>query len=215
MSETLAWEKWSTFSHNRYLEEAEKSSKPGSVAKMKAYFEAHYKKIGAKKEAVMEQPNDDSKYVESEVDDTHNMELVSSLSSPTLIEETILPNEFPKEDIPDVEESLPNVIVSSNDTKTKESRNEKANIVEPRSSVIVDSNDMSTRAEESQNEKAKNVEPSLDIDSTENLPVVQMYPCEDVEVNVSITDASVEIELNQSTGGLENASPEKEMTIEV
>ena len=83
MSETLAWEKWSTFSHNRYLEEAEKSSKPGSVAKMKAYFEAHYKKIGAKKEAVMEQPNDDSKYVESEVDDTHNMELVSSLSSPT------------------------------------------------------------------------------------------------------------------------------------
>uniref|UniRef100_A0A2P2K116 Uncharacterized protein MANES_12G017400 n=1 Tax=Rhizophora mucronata TaxID=61149 RepID=A0A2P2K116_RHIMU len=49
MSEPLAWEKWSTFSHNRYLEEAEKFSKPGSVAQMKAYFEAHYKNRVAKK----------------------------------------------------------------------------------------------------------------------------------------------------------------------
>ncbi|CAO2829405.1 unnamed protein product [Amaranthus hypochondriacus] len=219
MSETLAWEKWSTFSHNRYLEEAEKSSKPGSVAKMKAYFEAHYKKIGAKKEAVLQQANNDSNYVESEVDDPHNMELVSSLSSPTLIEETVIPNESPKKDIPDVEETLPNVIVSLDDiNKTKESQNEKANIVEPRPSVIVDSNDMCTRTEESQNEKAKNMEPSLDVNSKENLPEVQMYPCEDAEVNVSTTESSVEIKLNQSTGGLENAiilaSPEKEMTIE-
>ncbi|XP_077250646.1 protein WVD2-like 7 [Tasmannia lanceolata] len=58
MSESLAWEKWSSFSHNRYLEEVEKYSKPGSVAQKKAYFEAHYKKIAAEKaEALLEQEN--------------------------------------------------------------------------------------------------------------------------------------------------------------
>ncbi|KAH7858112.1 hypothetical protein Vadar_020132 [Vaccinium darrowii] len=52
-SESLDWEKWSCFSNNRYLEEAEKSSKPGSVAEKKAYFEAHYKRIAAKKAAAL------------------------------------------------------------------------------------------------------------------------------------------------------------------
>ncbi|KAM0987630.1 hypothetical protein COP2_011987 [Malus domestica] len=53
MSEPLAWEKWSAFSHNRYLEEVEKFSKPGSVALKKAYFEAHYKKKAAEKAAAL------------------------------------------------------------------------------------------------------------------------------------------------------------------
>ena len=51
MSESLAWEKWSTFSHNRYVEEAERYSRPGSVAQKKAFFEAHYKNLAAKKAA--------------------------------------------------------------------------------------------------------------------------------------------------------------------
>ena len=41
MSESLAWEKWSTFSHNKYVEEAERYARPGSVAQKKAFFEAH------------------------------------------------------------------------------------------------------------------------------------------------------------------------------
>lgn len=45
-SEPLSWERRSTFSHNRYLEEVEKCSTPGSVIKKKAYFEAHFKKKG-------------------------------------------------------------------------------------------------------------------------------------------------------------------------
>ncbi|KAB2634928.1 hypothetical protein D8674_042226 [Pyrus ussuriensis x Pyrus communis] len=53
MSEPLSWEKWSAFSHNRYLEEVEKFSKPGSVAQKKAYFEAHYKKKAAEKAAAL------------------------------------------------------------------------------------------------------------------------------------------------------------------
>ncbi|KAJ4959782.1 hypothetical protein NE237_019692 [Protea cynaroides] len=44
-NELLSWEKWSSFSQNKYLEEVEKCSTPGSVASKKAYFEAHYKKI--------------------------------------------------------------------------------------------------------------------------------------------------------------------------
>lgn len=51
MSESLAWEKWSSFSHNRYLEEVERFSKPGTVAEKKAYFEARYKRKAAMKAA--------------------------------------------------------------------------------------------------------------------------------------------------------------------
>ncbi|KAF4385819.1 hypothetical protein F8388_010375 [Cannabis sativa] len=51
MSESLAWEKWSTFSNNRYVEEAERFSQPGSVAQKKAFFEAHYKNLAARKAA--------------------------------------------------------------------------------------------------------------------------------------------------------------------
>ena len=43
-TESLSWERRSSFSHNRYLEEAEKYSKPGLVTEKKAYFEAHFKK---------------------------------------------------------------------------------------------------------------------------------------------------------------------------
>ncbi|GAB4848033.1 hypothetical protein Ancab_002693 [Ancistrocladus abbreviatus] len=58
MSESLAWEKWSSFSRNHYVEEAEKYSKPGSVAQKKAYFEAHFKRMAAlKAAALLEQAN--------------------------------------------------------------------------------------------------------------------------------------------------------------
>ncbi|XP_011029612.1 PREDICTED: uncharacterized protein LOC105129313 [Populus euphratica] len=70
MSESLAWEKWSTFSHNRYLEEVERFSKPGSVAQKKAYFEAHYKKRAAMKAAaLLEQANAASNVPEVEAAD--------------------------------------------------------------------------------------------------------------------------------------------------
>ncbi|CAI9093288.1 OLC1v1028757C3 [Oldenlandia corymbosa var. corymbosa] len=53
VSESLAWDRWSAFNQNRYLEEAERYSKPGSVAQKKAYFEAHYKNIAARKAAAL------------------------------------------------------------------------------------------------------------------------------------------------------------------
>ncbi|KAI3976636.1 hypothetical protein MKX01_008494 [Papaver californicum] len=49
--DTLSWERSSPFSHNRYLEEVEKYSSPGSVTQKKAYFEAHFKKKALLREA--------------------------------------------------------------------------------------------------------------------------------------------------------------------
>ncbi|XP_024987786.1 protein WVD2-like 7 [Cynara cardunculus var. scolymus] len=51
MTEPLDWERWSSFSHSRTLEDVQKYSRPGVVAEKKAFFEAHYKKIAAKKAA--------------------------------------------------------------------------------------------------------------------------------------------------------------------
>ncbi|CAN8266225.1 unnamed protein product [Cochlearia groenlandica] len=55
MTENLEWGKWSSFSHKKYVEEAEKYSRPGSVAQKKAFFEAHYKRIAEAKKAVSEE----------------------------------------------------------------------------------------------------------------------------------------------------------------
>ncbi|KAL0431599.1 UNVERIFIED_CONTAM: hypothetical protein Sradi_0785900 [Sesamum radiatum] len=60
MTESLSWERWSTFSsHKKYVEEAQRYAQPGSVAQKKAFFEAHYKKIAAQKAAaaLLEQEN--------------------------------------------------------------------------------------------------------------------------------------------------------------
>ncbi|KAK6913038.1 TPX2, C-terminal [Dillenia turbinata] len=53
LSESLAWEKWSSFKNNRYVEEAERQSRPGFVAERKAYFEARYKTNAAKRAAAL------------------------------------------------------------------------------------------------------------------------------------------------------------------
>ena len=42
--ETLSWERRSSFSHNRYLEEVVKCATPGSVTQKRAILEAHFKK---------------------------------------------------------------------------------------------------------------------------------------------------------------------------
>ncbi|KAK9276054.1 hypothetical protein L1049_005585 [Liquidambar formosana] len=54
-NDSLSWEKWSSFSQNKYLEEVGKCSTPGSVAKKAAYFEAHYRKIAARKAELLDQ----------------------------------------------------------------------------------------------------------------------------------------------------------------
>ncbi|KAM3203846.1 hypothetical protein P3L10_031472 [Capsicum annuum] len=43
-NEALCWERRSSFTHNRYLEEVEKYFKPGSVTEKKAYFEELFRR---------------------------------------------------------------------------------------------------------------------------------------------------------------------------
>ncbi|KAF8083524.1 hypothetical protein N665_0768s0011, partial [Sinapis alba] len=64
MTENLDWGKWSSFSHKKYVDEAEKYSQPGSVAQKKAFFDAHYKKIAEAKKA--KAASDDSKQEQPE-----------------------------------------------------------------------------------------------------------------------------------------------------
>lgn len=222
MSENLAWEKWSTFSHNRYLEEAEKSSKPGSVAKMKAYFDAHYGKIGAKKQVAPEQAIDDSGFVESEIVSSSS----SSSSSPALNPEMAFPiihsttNELRRSLsspalIP--ETALPNICSTVGESPRNGDRNDIPN-VETLLSVIVSSCD-SSKTKGSQNEEASIVESSSSIDRNECPPEVQVYQCEDAEENDCITKSCIEIKVNPSTDALDSGiiltTPEREVTIEV
>ncbi|GAV87764.1 TPX2 domain-containing protein [Cephalotus follicularis] len=55
--EPLDWERRSSFSHNRYLEEVEKCLKPGSVIEKKAFLEAHFKKKGLPSPGLCNSPN--------------------------------------------------------------------------------------------------------------------------------------------------------------
>ncbi|KAJ0721230.1 putative protein WVD2-like 7 [Helianthus annuus] len=72
-SESLSWERRSSFSHNRYLEEVEKYSKPGTVTEKKAYFEAHFKRKALLKQSSSE--NQDGREVTtSENDDMHDLQ---------------------------------------------------------------------------------------------------------------------------------------------
>lgn len=57
-NEPLCWERRSSFSHNRYLEEVEKCSKPGSVTEKKAYFEAHFRRKALQLQGSSECQND-------------------------------------------------------------------------------------------------------------------------------------------------------------
>ncbi|CAK7332749.1 unnamed protein product [Dovyalis caffra] len=65
-NDSLSWDKWSSFSQNKYLEEVEKCATPGSVAEKKAYFEAHYKKIAAKKAELIDQEKQMEHYLSRE-----------------------------------------------------------------------------------------------------------------------------------------------------
>jgi hypothetical protein len=70
-NDSLSWEKWSSFSQNKYLEEVEKCATPGSVAEKKAYFEAHYKKIAARKAELFDQEKQMEH--ESSMENNHNI----------------------------------------------------------------------------------------------------------------------------------------------
>ncbi|KAG7563756.1 hypothetical protein ISN44_As10g005280 [Arabidopsis suecica] len=118
MTENLEWGKWSSFSHKKYVEEAEKYSRPGSVAQKKAFFEAHYKRIAeAKKAATEEQPT----VTPAEVL-LHTLETQPPLPPPPPVikygEEGCERNSFQIDDH-DVTDELENVMFGDDDKEVK------------------------------------------------------------------------------------------------
>lgn len=79
-NDVLSWEKWSSFSPNKYLEEVGNLSTPGSVAQKKAYFEAHYKKIAARKAEELEQEKSMILATTCSLDESSNDDCMESLS---------------------------------------------------------------------------------------------------------------------------------------
>ncbi|KAK8627346.1 hypothetical protein V6N13_134959 [Hibiscus sabdariffa] len=94
-NDSLSWEKWSTFSPNKYLEEVEKCATPGSVAQKKAYFEEHYKKIAARKAELLAQdkPDEGDLVHKSNGDEADNQEI--NLSSEVIDVRRDEPNQEP------------------------------------------------------------------------------------------------------------------------
>lgn len=102
MSESLDWEKWSAFTNNRYLEEVEKYSKPGSVAEKKAYFEAHFKRRRAA--ALLEQQNaaaytiSEKANTEDKVEDNSSLDLGHAQRDCYVINENVKEEEIQSSD---------------------------------------------------------------------------------------------------------------------
>ncbi|XP_075105756.1 uncharacterized protein LOC107806096 isoform X3 [Nicotiana tabacum] len=92
-NESLAWEKWSTFSHKRYVEEAERYAQPGSVAQKKAFFEAHFKRIAAQKAAAAAALLEQSNTTPSS--NTTKQDLDAEITPNTLIAENAAPLQGP------------------------------------------------------------------------------------------------------------------------
>ena len=95
--EFLSWERKSSFSHNRYLEEVEKCLSPGSVIEKKAYFEAHFKKTALRNLIAIERQTLALEAKDTSIDRLH---LSMYDGSPNdvqheITEEHILPSAFP------------------------------------------------------------------------------------------------------------------------
>lgn len=109
MTESLAWERFSTFSHNRHLEEVEKISKTGSVAQKRAYFEAHYKRVAAAKKAaaLLEEQNvaADKILPPDIVDQIHSTSCMDSESSNA--NNNMAMDELPDKEAPNTELLIP------------------------------------------------------------------------------------------------------------
>jgi hypothetical protein len=83
VDESLTWDdKWSAFPQKRYVEEAEKYSKPGSVAQKKAFFEAHYKRIAA-----MKAENDEPE--EGEICNSKSLDLQTMMETSSMKNESL------------------------------------------------------------------------------------------------------------------------------
>ncbi|KAL8035073.1 hypothetical protein ABFX02_12G073500 [Erythranthe guttata] len=137
-NESLCWERRSSFSHNRYLEEVEKCSKPGLVIEKKAYFEARFRNKGIMGLNSPESRNEIAEYQTSEkydiADDTINRMNNEEIHSPCF-------DEF-KEPETEIEVKVENIDSRVTEGKergssSKEKNSSQAEYMKPRLAVRV------------------------------------------------------------------------------
>uniref|UniRef100_A0A2P2LKU0 Uncharacterized protein LOC8270369 n=1 Tax=Rhizophora mucronata TaxID=61149 RepID=A0A2P2LKU0_RHIMU len=162
-NDSLSWEKWSSFSPNKYLEEVEKYATPGSVAQKKAYFEAHYQKIAARKAAELLDQEKQMDYDSLRSDEHDRTDAVGKTcaresttdmsngqtSGENVLKETELNVEF---DIADADECnhYNEINIESQDDSTEAVKEEKdSNIDIPKSNCLEES--ISVKEEETTN----------------------------------------------------------------
>lgn len=159
VSESLAWERWSTFSHNRYLEEVEKFSKPGSVAEKKAYFEAHYKRKAAMKAAALLEE------ASAETNDVPDLETATDVNNNSPVDRNLVKEKSPPvvnkekdQDMPNTEPTISNrkIIV---DEKLEEHISD---IHEARSAEEANISNPTKRGNDLQNAVEERCEPTME-----------------------------------------------------
>ncbi|XP_051116381.1 protein WVD2-like 7 [Andrographis paniculata] len=114
MSESLDWVKWSAFTQNRYMEEVERYSRPGSVAEKKAYFEAHFKRRRAA--ALHEQQNAASNDAAGNLPEANEENRVEDSSAYSAVDLVVVAENSNEEEI---HSSCQEVLVSQNDASAE------------------------------------------------------------------------------------------------
>ncbi|PWA82884.1 TPX2 domain-containing protein [Artemisia annua] len=87
LTEPLNWERWSSFSHNRTLEDVQKYSRPGVVAEKKAFFEAHYKNFALKKTAKSHEKENQAPNYSPQVNVISNISPVAISKTDSVVDE--------------------------------------------------------------------------------------------------------------------------------
>ncbi|KAF7808762.1 protein WVD2-like 7 isoform X1 [Senna tora] len=165
--EPLSWERRSSFSHNKYLEEVERFSKPGSVFEKKAYFEAHFKKKGLFG-ILPSASNDDTVNMYKRHEDTGNSDELLKTENMTVneaigsVEETTLHNimnSSPKETmpIPEVKSSATKNVQIRKTNSSKSSRDLHARILHGRANTEKNASKLATLSTGSMSRTLKDV----------------------------------------------------------
>lgn len=181
-SDSLSWEKWSSFSSNKYLEEVEKFSAPGSVAQKKAYFEAHYKKIASRKDEAPGQEEKQSRINQLMTNDGNGDEIQYKNTSGTDTEVNIVSDQSSAEEFEQVSDSKGILNISPFD----QSNDSATTTIDCRNSLV-----------DGAKEELDSIPDSLELSKLEEAIVVQEGTCiNGSQANVELPPVMVHEETN-------------------
>ncbi|KAF7123817.1 hypothetical protein RHSIM_Rhsim12G0051900 [Rhododendron simsii] len=180
--DSLSWEKWSSFSQNKYLEEVEKFSAPGSVAQKKAYFEAHYKKVASRKAELQGQEEKQPEINALTMNDLNGEEIHDRNTSGTDTEVDIVMCQSSAEEVEQVSDS--NDVLDS--SLLDESNDSATSTIECRNSLV-----------DGAKEEFDSIPDSLELSKLEEAVVVQEGTCiNGSQENVKVLPVVVQEETN-------------------